>query len=428
MKSNLRFFEVWVPKVRMSVLFLFVLFLPTQLSTFFFAPFSYISGVKVDYLAPAIYLTDMLGVIAIILYAPFIAREVRKSAVLFIFFTGFFLAHAYTSTYPLLALYRLAKLEEIYFIFLIFSHITKPSVFFLPLVVGGIFELSLAIAQLYEKAALQGIFYFFGERAFSAATPAIAKIALAGVEFVRPYGTFSHPNSMGGFYLLLYSYLLTTSSRISLLIKYVGLFITSCLILISFSKIAIGIYAIITLWYFISKEPTRLCRICTISKIAVLTVVSSIFLMGRGDPFSFVKRVKLAKNALSVIQKTGGWGTGLGQYLIYSSVFSSRYLFFFKEPVHNIFLLFLGEAGIIGTIITGYIIYRFAKKNIRSALFFTPGFALITTGMLDHYWLTSQQNILLIAVIAGLATHELLRRDVCRQNTLHRDDKRSFTK
>ena len=40
--------------------FLFLLFLPTQLGKHFFLDFSYLSGVRVDYLAPTIYLTDTI--------------------------------------------------------------------------------------------------------------------------------------------------------------------------------------------------------------------------------------------------------------------------------------------------------------------------------------------------------------------------------
>ncbi|MDP4011799.1 MAG: hypothetical protein Q8P72_06265, partial [Candidatus Roizmanbacteria bacterium] len=48
-------------------IFLFIFFLPTQLGTFFFIPESYIDGIRIDYLAPAVYLTDILVIILIVI-------------------------------------------------------------------------------------------------------------------------------------------------------------------------------------------------------------------------------------------------------------------------------------------------------------------------------------------------------------------------
>jgi len=48
--------------MQFSVLFfyLLILFLPTQLGRHFFFDFSFVSGIRIDYLAPTIYLTDIL--------------------------------------------------------------------------------------------------------------------------------------------------------------------------------------------------------------------------------------------------------------------------------------------------------------------------------------------------------------------------------
>ncbi len=42
------------------ILFLFFLLLPTQLGKHFFFPVSFIAGVRIDYLAPTLYTTDIL--------------------------------------------------------------------------------------------------------------------------------------------------------------------------------------------------------------------------------------------------------------------------------------------------------------------------------------------------------------------------------
>jgi len=60
--------------LRFGILFL-IFFLPTQLGTFFFIPESYISGIRIDYLAPTVYFTDLIIVSAIIIFLISIIRS-----------------------------------------------------------------------------------------------------------------------------------------------------------------------------------------------------------------------------------------------------------------------------------------------------------------------------------------------------------------
>src|SRR6266542_2212573 len=56
---RLVFFDVLV--------FLFLFLLPTQLGKHFFFDFSYISAVRIDYLAPTLFLTDIIALLLIVL-------------------------------------------------------------------------------------------------------------------------------------------------------------------------------------------------------------------------------------------------------------------------------------------------------------------------------------------------------------------------
>ncbi|MBI3070230.1 MAG: hypothetical protein HYY87_02915, partial [Candidatus Levybacteria bacterium] len=47
--------------------------------------------------------------------------------------------------------------------------------------------------------SMGGLFYFFGERAFTSQTPGIANASINGELMLRPYGTFPHPNVLGGY-------------------------------------------------------------------------------------------------------------------------------------------------------------------------------------------------------------------------------------
>src|SRR5690606_28198779 len=99
-------------------------------------------------------------------------------------------------------------------------------------------------------------------------------------------------------------------------------------------------------------------------------------------------------------------GTGLGSYLNAQTQFSIPYSYLFFQPVHNIFLLLLAETGIF---IFGIVIYYFYMttkllyKN-KTALILLS--VIVLTGFFDHYWLTLQQNVLLIPVVFGLLKNQ----------------------
>src|SRR5580692_2023869 len=56
------------------LLSLFFLFLPTQLGKHFWPDFSIVSGIRIDYLSPIIYVTDIL---VVLLFAFFLVRQMR---------------------------------------------------------------------------------------------------------------------------------------------------------------------------------------------------------------------------------------------------------------------------------------------------------------------------------------------------------------
>jgi hypothetical protein len=269
------------------------------------------------------------------------------------------------------------------------------------LLFSGLFELFLAIAQLTNKHSIQGVFYYFGERLLSLSTPGVAKAAIQGVEFLRPYGTFSHPNSLAGFFLLLYFFVLTYKKfNRYLALKYLFIFISSILVFVSFSKVAIISYLILNTSYFILNTKID-CRLCKIARIIVMFVVSLIFLSATSDPLTIDKRIELMKNSLNIIVHNPIFGVGLGSYLIEQAKFPSKFYLFFNQPVHNIFLLFVSEVGLV---LSGFLLYKLISQLIKRRLTkdqWMMIFVIIFTGFFDHYWLTLEQNFLLMGLVMG---------------------------
>ncbi|MBI4226481.1 hypothetical protein HY612_05205 [Candidatus Roizmanbacteria bacterium] len=383
------------------LLFLFILLLPTQLGKHFFFDFSYLSGIRVDYLAPTIYLTDILAFILISLNLKSVFKSFANKRIFFLLLI--FLINFLAAENKYITLYRYIKIFELTAIFIIFKQLSLSKSKNIPVysfLIGSVFELFLSLMQFINKRSLQGLFYLFGERPLSLSMPGIAKASINSVEILRPYGTFSHPNSLGGFYLVVYFFVLTNHHKISPVIKNLLLLLSSLLILLSFSKIAIIIYLFLNLVYFWKSSLKKDCQICFYSRLIILFIISLLFLQAKTDPLTIQKRLLLMKNSLLVIVKNIFFGVGLGNYLIVQQQFPQRFVDVLNQPVHNIFLLLISEMGVV---LTGLLVIFFFREIANAFRNFPYIFAaILLTGLFDHYWLTLQQNFLLIGLIFGI--------------------------
>lgn len=385
------------------VVFLFGFLLPTQLGKHFFLTFSYLSGVRVDHLAPTIYFLDLL---VVGLYAVYLAdykrllRNVWLQAFLFITAFGMFFAISRE-----IALYRYIKIIELLIIFASLRESkANPLIFLYGLFASTILQFCIATTQFVHKASLDGVFYFLGERHLSLSTPGVAKASLDGVEFLRAYGTFSHPNSMAGFYLLLTAFLLFQQKKVLPSIVHISfLLLNTLLIVLSFSKVAIFGLFLLTIKYFVVHwKDYKSCVPCVISRLTALLIPLGIIASSLGDPLSGQKRLELMQNALKIISLSPLTGVGLGNYVIAQEHLSSSVVGLLGQPVHNIFLLMTTEVGIIITGILVLTLIQYLKKNRHNYQATAVFFVLFLTGMFDHYWLTLEQNWLLMASVIAL--------------------------
>ncbi len=395
-KANWVFFD----KINRWFIYLFLLLLPTQLGKYFFFPFSYLSGVRVDYLAPTIFLTDILVIILVILNIKSVLKIFSNKWVagfLLLLVLGGFFAQS-TEIF----LYRLIKIIELLCVFAIFKYKKiSPKAMFLAFFCGAVFGLTLVILQFINKHSLQGIFYFFGERYLNLSMPGIAKAVLQGREFLRPYGTFSHPNSLAGFYLLIYAFFLN-NYKVNSWLKNIFLAVSFLIILFSFSKTALIVLVLVQTLYLVRKEfKDNFCLPCVVSKILLFAVPIVIFTLAKTDPLSLEKRFLLVQNSLALISHHLFLGVGLGNYLIAQARLPSSLVSFPYQPVHNIFLLFSAETGLISVLFLAYFGLKKFLSVRRNAAFVACCLVMVLTGLLDHYWLTLQQNFLLMGVIFG---------------------------
>jgi hypothetical protein len=396
--NNLIFFNL-INKIKIFLNYLFIFFLPTQLGKHFFFPFSYINGVRVDYLAPTFYLIDIVFILIIIFNLSVFFSFLKNKKILIVFF--FLTVNLIFSQSKIITFFSFLKIFQFLFVFYFFYHQKlKEKLFLISILLITLIEWFLALYQLKFSHSFDGVFYFLGERHISIAYPSIAKVFFFDQEILRPYATFSHPNSLAGFYLLLYVFLLTEKKFDKhRLFKNLLLFLSASLIFLSFSKAAIFVFLIINIGFYFQK--IRSCRLCFLAKIITLFALSFIFLFSKGDVLSLERRKELIFQSLKIIKNYPLFGVGLGNYLLAQKNFPSSFPLFFNQPVHNIFLLLIAEVGIPFFALMFFFLINFFKKNWKKIPLTTYYLilAIFLTGFFDHYWLTLKQNFLLIAII-----------------------------
>lgn len=394
------------------IFFILLFLLPAQLGYHFWPKFSYVYGLRVDYLSPTIYLTDIL----IFLISIFWFFEKRRKFSInnlkiiaqnfwFVFLVFFFLfLNCYFSENKGAAFYKLFKVLE--FIFLgFYTSREKIDLSFITYFLGITITWTslIAIAQFIKQSSLGGMFWFLGERTFSVDTPGIAKITIDGKLLLRPYATFSHPNSMAGYVFV--SILLILAKKKLILFDKFSIFIGIISLILSFSRVVwlvAILLGIVNIFSFIFKKygkegPTK-SNIFLLFFLPLLALERKIVSVE-----SISRRIDLNRIALKILRTSLYFGVGLNNFISKLSKTSwNTDWIYFLQPVHNIFLLIATEIGLVGLFLFLSFLFLTFKRIVEKPHFLYPILAIFLTGMFDHYWLTLQQNCCLLAITFGL--------------------------
>ena len=427
--------------------------LPTQLGKHFWPAFTIVTGIRIDYLSPTLYVTDLL---LILLVGSVIFRWVKvlknskgqsqkskiqlksKKFIIFLVFSFSLLVYNILfASRPLLSLYGFIKLCEYVFLGFYLAK-TIHSKFQLQQItllfsISAIFESVLAILQYINQGSLNGIFYFFGERTFTGATPGIANASINGALILRPYATFSHPNVLAGYLLvaiiLVWSFLLKTNRLGVRIIAIFSLLVSSIALLLTYSRVAILLWVVLLFIQlfrlgFRKVKTPKLIVIFVVIAASALLFVSFLplmhdlyfrFMQTSLTDESVVERKELLAASWTMIRQHPLVGVGLLNFIpALAPLQKPLPLNLYLQPVHNIFVLVAAETGIIGF---GLFIWLLAKTLVRirntprgtgqesrvKKTFFVMVLVILITGMFDHFWLTLQQGQLLFATIIGLS-------------------------
>lgn len=412
-------------KIEESVFSLFILFLPSQLGKHFWPNFSYIGGLRIDYLSPTFYFTDLL--IILLFISNIFKRKIKIKNItsllnkqtinqnlsyflIFLIFSSFITLNIINSSRPLLTLYswlRTIELAAVSF-YIIKARKSLIDKVYKLLPITLLYSSTIAIIQFIKQSSIGGLIYWLGERRFSISTPGIAKTSIDGKLILRPYGTFSHPNALAGFVLvvsILLFYYFRNKNNLSIS-KYSSLVILiATTIFFTFSQIN-WILAITIIALVISKKYIKNIIFLT---LLLLTLLSSTLFLFPLERDSINQRIYLNQQALRLTKENFYTGVGLGNFIPSLDLNWQKYrefssLFLYYQPVHNIFLLISTETGFIGLLLFAYLSLKTLKRSFkRTDLGLMVAMLIVLiSGMVDHYWLTLNQNRLLLAVIFGL--------------------------
>lgn len=398
-----------------KVLIVFLLLLPTQLGRHFWLKNSYIFGLKVDYLSPTVYLQDLLILFLIFFKRKEIVSFVKLHIKLLVACYLLLITNIYFSFNPLVSFFAWVRVTEITLLGILVCKNAKKTLSLLVRLIPWIiiFEFVLGVSQVVKESSVGGIFWLFGERTFNVLTPGIARGTWLGRVFLRPYGTFSHPNSMSGF-ILVCLVLLFSKAKFSLLDK-LGAVLGLVLIILGFSRVIWLTLFILCLVYLVSHLIYKRLHNRLNLGFRYLTVVLPLpfifYLFSRTEieSQSYLMRRRLAEFAVNSVKRSPLFGVGLNNFVISLSQKSTAWQWFYwLQPVHNIFLLVASETGLVGLVVfvtfLSLVVKNLFGQMSSSGLYLLVSiFCILFTGMFDHYWLTLIQNQLLFILVLGLS-------------------------
>jgi hypothetical protein len=380
-----------VAKIEKILFILLLALLPSQLGLHWWPDWSLVNGIRIDYLSPVLFSTDLLICALFVLSV----KRLKVSTALIIVFGAVVALNIYLAASPYVATWGWIKwLEALFLVWYIFKNgkLISPKWWVVALTLSLIWTAFLAGVQMVKQGSAGGWWYALGERSFNISTPGIAKVIINGRLWLRPYATFPHPNSLAGYVFLTQGLVYLFGKKLKSSPLWIRLVVPLCAILIlaTLSR-AIIFLEIITLAILFLKRKWLWLIIALVS--------GSVFYLP-ANPLSVSERQSLNIAAYQSLFDNPVSGVGVGNFIPY---ISSKYSELPYQPVHNIYLLIVLELGApVGILVILIVLVKLRKILTTRSQIAWWVFAVALSGLIDHYWLTLHQNYLLLAIFIGV--------------------------
>ncbi|MBD3328940.1 hypothetical protein GF357_00390 [Candidatus Dojkabacteria bacterium] len=408
-----------------------------------------VAGVRIDSLIPVISILDLAFGITVtsffVEHNPiFQLKKLLKSKWLWVGIMTYYIAHnlyfldwlVFVNSSRMLLVAVLGYLAAVNWEYFRHTFTAKRVGYVRLLIVMNIFvQLLISISQFVYGRSV-GL-HWLGESSLVKGFYGTSWMTLGGRVYLRAYGSFPHPNVLGGFLSLTLIYALSASwvrlrqrSKRGFIIHLLTSGLLTLNILLTFSRTAISIAAVIWGLFIIgtvfdirkiirvykAKRLEKRVKKRSTKKVSSIFGLSLIFERFKqlltAEKVSWTDRVKLAKTAMIIILEYPLFGVGTGKFIQYigknvAVTSGGHYLF---EPVHNIFLLLLAEHGVIfggmmvltilgllvGTLRKTFDLIYEKPVLVFCQICIAIWFLLISN--VDHYLLTLPQGIAMLGV------------------------------
>lgn len=280
---------------------------------------------------------------------------------------------------------------------------------------GVLFQSFLAGIQFFANHSF-GL-KFLGESSLSALLPSVAKVDDFFGRHIRAYGTFLHPNILGGYIVLSILLLVFTLFKRKQLFhveqKWLVMIVFLALsgLFFSFSKSAWFSLVLCLLVYMFHVEHFSIKKIIKhmfhvehmLFIISFFILIITFFILGMNQIDKSISE-RLAINTLYVNQNIR-WvvGNGINQS-VYTMSSNYPYLETWKlQPVHNIYVDMFLDMGIIGSLLICILLWKILKYVPRGTytIFWLPLIAIGIIGMFDHYLWDIYAGQVILALVIG---------------------------
>lgn len=350
--------------------------------------------------------------------------------IILILYFFFVLSAFYSFDKNLVFLKAIFLLPEMFVFYLLANGYFKINKAMKIFIFSMVFQVLIAILQYYLQHSVG--FSFLGEASYDQLTQGIARIEVNGEKFIRSYGSFLHPNILGGFCLCsaTFSYYFWKKNKEKMWI-YLSVVLLAGM-LISFSRSAL-VGFLIALIFINGFLKSKVKKIFTFKKLS--TVFAIILVLSFSSDFGQIikNRIAISPAEKSVSERlnymnisyaqilNSPWGVGGGQFTTSMQNFTEMKLQpWEKQPVHNVFLLIASELGIVALMFLiafllwltnshylvqhEFTIKRDKNLNLMIIFLLIAGF---TIALFDHYFATSVNSLYLIAFIAAISVRIL---------------------
>ena len=250
---------------------------------------------------------------------------------------------------------------------------------------------------------------FLGESQVVSGMVGSSFVELSGQVFLRAYGTFPHPNVLGGF-LLMAMFLGICMYNRRKLAGSLLIVISFLSMIFTFSRISILLGVVVILVLLLKEFLFKKKSLLSFSLSPLLLLERFGNLLNGGDR-SWSERLDLMKSSFRVIKENWLFGAGGGNFVKGMEGFVPRGSsgILLTQPVHNIFLLCISEFGVLGFLLIFYVLFYGVIKNIRRISLYgiLILFVIVVIGVFDHYLFSLPQGMVIFFSLLFLLSSSL---------------------